>query len=71
MEAWKSDPEAQYRRGFEEGAWALYRAAQNLLPGDANISVRQWLSQLDQWRLESHQSGRRATLVPPPALRLE
>jgi hypothetical protein len=71
---WKSDPEAQYRAGFEEGAWALFRQIEpRLLPG-ARDEVRSWLGKkLDPWRLQSRQEvarGAKPGIVLPPTFKL-
>jgi hypothetical protein len=69
---WKNDPEAQYRAGYEEGAWALLKAIESQLPADALRAIEQWTGELDSWRLESRQevaSGKKPAKVSPPALR--
>ena len=64
----RSDPELRYREGFEEGAWALYRALKDHLPpGNA---THDWLTRsIEPWRLTAQQaasSGKPVTRLPPP-----
>ena len=69
---WQSDPEAQYRAGFEEGAWALFRQVESDLPQAVRAAVKDWLDrQLDPWRLRSRQEvarGEKPERVLPPSL---
>jgi hypothetical protein len=68
---WESDPEAQYRAGFEEGALALFHAVETQLSPSARNAVRAWLGLLDAWRLKSRQEvarGLKPELVYPPEI---
>jgi len=69
---WKTDPEAQYRSGYEEGAQAVFREVQANLPPARLQAIQEWLLKLDGWRMRSRQelaNDRKLKRVSPPALR--
>jgi hypothetical protein len=68
---YRQDPEAQYRAGYEEGAWDLLRALEGRLPADALTAIKMWTHDLDAWRVASRQEvarGRRPSRIEPPPL---
>jgi hypothetical protein len=68
---WKTDPEAQYRAGYEEGAWDLLRALKGRLPADSIAAIDAWTLDLDAWRVASRQEvarGRKPEKILPPPL---
>lgn len=71
MAAWKANPEVRYREGYEEGALALFRQIEHILPTvTAQLAVA-WLEQkLEPWRLEAQRvaasGGTPVPVLPPP-----
>jgi hypothetical protein len=71
----KSDPEAQYRQGFEHGAWEVYRVLMQFLPSQVANPVQEWLERkIEPWRLEAYYTASKdkpVAEVTPPHLRLK
>jgi hypothetical protein len=71
----KNDPEAQYRRGYEHGAWEVYRELQKFLPSGIAGPVLEWLEhKIEPWRLDAYNKALQGEQVPevtPPHLRLK
>ena len=46
------DPEMSYRRGYQQGAWAVLNAIKHGLPVGQNSIVHAWLTEdVQKWRL--------------------
>jgi hypothetical protein len=74
------DPEMSYRRGYHQGAWAVFDLVDEYLPSSISAAVRAWIERdLHKWRLnstrgESRRGGGRQPIAPniippsPPSL---
>lgn len=60
-----NDPEASYRRGYQQGAYVAMEAAERLLGSSTGLrQLRKWTeTALFQWRYYDRTSDRS---VPPP-----
>lgn len=60
----KNDPEMAYRRGYQDGAFEIFRAVERFLDPPTRNVVRNWIEKdIDGWRLAG-------TLEYPPTWRL-
>jgi hypothetical protein len=66
------DPEMCYRRGYQQGAYALYDAIAAYLPSDVRDQAQNWVNrELFSWRLknmrgeQARYDGITADLAPP------
>jgi hypothetical protein len=66
---WQSDPELRYRHGYEEGAWAAFRAVEHAIPKVLADQVRNWLERdLESWRINGRELAKVGSLtkvIPP------
>jgi hypothetical protein len=71
----KTNPEAQYRQGFEHGAWELYRELMQFLPLQIANPVQEWLEhKIEPWRQEAYHAAvadKPLEEITPPHLRLK
>ncbi len=71
MDEWKANSEFRYREGYEEGAWALFRAIEQSLPTIAANLVVTWLQEkIGPWQMEARNIARAGDdpprILPPP-----
>ena len=46
------DPEMSYRRGYQQGAWAVLNAIKHCLPVRQSLIMHAWIAEdLQKWRL--------------------
>ena len=70
------DPEMSYRRGYEHGAWDLFKTIEHLLPASARQDAKNWIQHdIRNWRADNlaGRTGRRdgamgptLDIAPPP-----
>lgn len=67
-------PEARYREGYEEGAWALFKELERFLPTCVAEDALAWLeNQIGPWRLDAQRAavdGADTPNVLPPPVRI-
>ena len=72
-----NDPEMSFRRGFQQGAYTLFAAIEEILPERERALVRGWVNDdLIKWRIEATQgkngrvNGQVTTAAVPPVGRM-
>jgi hypothetical protein len=64
-----NDPEASYRRGYQQGAFHAMEAAEKLVDGRKGLQrLRDWAGvTLANWRYRDRTADRNVQPPPPPA----
>jgi hypothetical protein len=72
-----NDPEMSYRRGFQQGAFAVFDMIEHLLPAREQAILYDWVNRdLHKWRLDAmrgkvgREAGEVTSACLPPVSRL-